>query len=123
MRTINFKKTLSYIPEVSLLIISLFWFFESLIRTSEVNYLMILLTLAVAAIMIWRIKSLALILSAVLALVSLFMLLAVFSEFNEFPKGSAEGTKLLLTGSLIFTTLLGMSALMPIKYFAKKKSF
>lgn len=122
MRAINLKSIISHIPEISFLLMAIYWFLENLMASpSNINYFMLAVLLFVSALMIWRIRVFALILSIILGIGSLYMLLAVVSEFKEFPKGSPEGIELLITGSLIFLVLAGMAIWMPIKYLRESK--
>lgn len=59
--------------------------------------------------------------SVVFGLGSFFMILAVMSEFHEFPAGDANGHKLLLTGCSIFASTLIMSIILALKYSLKKE--
>lgn len=122
MKPINVKKILSYLPEVSILAIALGWFIENILATpSYFNYLMLAIIVLISALIIWRIKAFAITLSVLIGLGSFYMLLAVLSEYSEFPKGDPDGHKLLFTGLLIIASLITMSIIMPIKYLSKSK--
>jgi hypothetical protein len=82
---------------------------------------MIACGLILSTLIIWKNKYFALSLSIILALVSLYMLLAVFSEYKEFPSGDRSGLQLLLVGGLIFISLLAVSIFLPRKYFTINK--
>lgn len=58
--------------------------------------------------------------AALFGLINLFMLLAVISEFNEFPLGNREGYVLLFVGVSIIIVNLGVCYLMFLKYIPKK---
>ncbi len=58
--------------------------------------------------------------ASLFGLVNLFMLLAVISEFNEFPSDHRDGYLLLLVGVSIITANLGVCYLMFLKYIPKK---
>jgi uncharacterized membrane protein YdcZ (DUF606 family) len=68
-------------------------------------------------LLIWKNKWLAYSIAIVLGLVSLYFLLACYKEYMEFPAGDSESTRLILTGGLIFGSLIVISSLMLIKYF------
>ena len=53
--------------------------------------------------------------SIIFGLLSLFMLLAVISEYREFEVGSLEGLKLLLIGSSLFLTTLILSVIIGVR--------
>ena len=110
------KRTLPYTPEILLLIAGIVCFLAELIATSSINGLLFLGVLAVVALLVWKNKFLALSLAVLLGGVSVFFLLALLSEFSEFPPGSQEGWQMLLVGCAIFGSLLAVSLLMPRKY-------
>lgn len=123
MKVIRLKTILSYLPEISFLLMAIYWFIDNLMATpTHINYLMIVIALFVVAQMVWRIRTFAYILSVLLGLGSLYMILAVFSEFSEFPKGDPRGIKFLLTGTSIFIVLAAMAIVMPFKYFYRKET-
>jgi hypothetical protein len=55
----------------------------------------------------------------VLGLVSFYFILACYSEYKEFPAGDSDGIRLIVTGCLIFGSLIAISFIMPKKYFAE----
>lgn len=111
------KKILPFAPEIILLIGSLLWIID-ILAGNQLNFVMPIISILLAVLLIWKNKYLALALSILLGIGSCYMLLALISEFREFPIGDSEGYTLLLTGSLIFIPLLAM----PIKYFQKIKT-
>ncbi|GHT04495.1 hypothetical protein FACS189440_13970 [Bacteroidia bacterium] len=118
MKKVDFKK-LGYLPEILLLAGAVFAFFEELIRTSVVNYFAIACIALLAILLIWKNRWLALSISIVLGLVSFYFILACYSEFKEFPAGDNDGIRMLLTGCLLFGSLIAISFIMPRKYFAE----
>lgn len=117
VKVFNFKKLISYLPEISFLFVACFWFMDNLMATSaHVNYFMMAVALFVLILIIWRNRTFAVVLSVILGTGSFYMFLAVLSEFNEFPKGDPEGLEMVVFGLLIFITLMVMSVIMPKKY-------
>lgn len=121
-RFFHINRLLRYAPELMLSTVSLYWFIDNLIGAGSVNYLMLAVIAAVVTLIVWRSMALALVVSSILGLGSLYMLLAVFSEAHEFRSGDPDGTRLLLTGSLVFITTLAMAILLPQKYLSKPKN-
>jgi len=114
------KNALRYIPEVLLLIGGIFCLSNELagnIPISLISGLILFGVLAVFTLLIWKNKYYALVISIILSCISIFFLLAVLSEFSEFPSGSKEGAQMLLFGGLLFGGLFAISVIMPIKYF------
>jgi hypothetical protein len=97
------------------MLIAGWWFFDNL-GASTVNYLMIAIIGLLLTLVVWRNKILAVALSILLGAGGLFMILAVISEYREFPAGDPEGIKLLLIGVLLFATFAAMALILPKKY-------
>ena len=114
MNTANLKTALQYFPEVSLLLFSIGW------TIGSINYVAMVLIAVVSILLFCKNRILAFVLSILLGFGSLWMIGAVLSEYREFPLGDPAGTKLLLTGSLLFLFTLAMSIIMPFKYFSRK---
>jgi len=121
MKSLNLKKTLPYLPEILLFGAIGISILGELIETSSVNYFMIACGLILSTLIIWKNKYFALSLSVILGLVSFYMILAVLSEYKEFPSGDRNGLQLLFVGGLIFISLLTVSIFLPRKYFAINK--
>ena len=120
MQISNYKLALSYVPEISILAIAISWIVADFFMgtTSALNYVLLGVIVFIAVMIKWKIKALAISFAVILGIGSLFMLLAVLSEFREFPQGDPEGLKLLLIGSSIFIGTLVISVWMPQKYIA-----
>ena len=68
---------------------------------------------------IWKNIKPGIIFSAIIGLLSLFMLFALLSEFKEFPAGSREGMKRLIIGGVYFITNIVMAGIMLVRYARK----
>jgi len=113
------KKIFIYIPEMALLLLSCFYWLHDAVAHGFANYPVIIFSVLLAALLIWKNKILAVFFSLLLGSISLFMLVAVFFEYSEFPDGDSEGMILLVTGYLIFLLLGATSLYIPFKYFRK----
>ena len=122
MKKMNLIKGIQYIPEVFIVLMAIYWFLDGLLATSNINYLMLAVILFMSLLVILKNKTMALFASLLIGLGSLYMIFAVLSEYSEFPRGDANGLKLLLTGAIIFLSTLLISILLPIKYFKRKQS-
>ena len=111
------KKGCRYFPEVLLILLSIYWFLDGI--NTQINYFAIGLFAIVSTLVLWKNKALAILLAALLGLGSLWMILAVWSEYLEFPKGSPEGVKLLVIGMFIFLVSFACAIVMPVKYLKK----
>jgi len=120
MGKVSLKKGLKYIPEILLLAFGVYTLLFDLIYSSSfslINGIIIFGMITILTLLIWKNKYLAFYTSMILGFVSFYFLLALLSEFSEFPAGSKDGRFMLLIGSLIFGGLLIISIIMPIKYF------
>jgi len=122
MKKMNLIKGIHYIPEVFIVLVAIYWFLDGLLATSYINYPMLAVILFMSFLVILKNKAMALFASLLIGIGSLYMIFAVLSEYSEFPRGDANGFKLLLTGAIIFLSTLLVSILLPIKYFKRKQS-
>jgi len=107
------KKILLIIPE-SLLIVSVLFYWVSTANT--LNPIAIGLVLVLILQIIFKNKVVGIIISLVLILACIFMLLALFSELNEFQTFNSEAQTLLFIGLAYFLLTIGVSGLMIYKY-------
>ena len=122
MKKMNLSKEIQYIPEVFIVLVAIYWFLDGLLTTSYINYPMLAVILFMSLLVILKNKTMALFASLLIGIGSIYMIFAVLSEYSEFPRGDANGLKLLLTGAIIFLSTLLISILLPIKYFKRKQS-
>jgi hypothetical protein len=101
------------LPEYLLIAAVIFYWFSS---GNVGNPIAIgLLTILIFQI-IFKNRIVGLIIPSILILACLYMLLALFSEFNEFPSFNAEAKKLLFVGLSFFISTIMVSAIMIYKY-------
>lgn len=110
------KQILYSLPEYTLLLAFAVTFICDLIFAGKFNYSFLILSSAVVALLIWKSRLLAGLYSAVLGLGSIYMMLALISEYSEFPTGDPQGLNMLLTGSLFFLCALSIAIALAIKY-------
>ena len=107
------KKRLLYLPEYLLLGAVFFYWVSAGIAMNPVA---IVLTLVLILQLIFKNLFLGIALPSLLILASVYMLLALMSELNEFGSFNAEARHLLLVGSSFFLATLFVSGLMLYKY-------
>jgi hypothetical protein len=116
------KKILYLILEVFFIGLAAFWIKDNYSANGSVNYFAI----AIIAIMIFQLlfqnKIVGFAVGGILAMFSLYMVLAVRSEHNDFPPGSAEGIKFLIMGESLFLLSALISIVMICKFAALKSS-
>ena len=114
------KKSLYSLPEVFFIGVALYWIYDNYTASNSVNYFAI----AVIAVMLFQLKfakkMAGIFYSVILTLFSLFMMLAVHSEYNEFPAGSAKAFKFLMVGEGVFLFSALMAGAMVYKYVTQK---
>jgi hypothetical protein len=115
------KKILYLIPEVFFIGVAVFWINENYSANRSVNYFAV----TIIAIMIFQLlfqnRIVGFAVGGILTMFSLYMVLAVRSEHNDFPPGSAEGLKFLIMGEGLFF-LSALTAIAMICKFAMRKS-
>lgn len=121
MKTQRLKNVLSFFPEAILLSMTLFMLIADLLKSSSVNYIVLVLIGLILGMIFLKNKCIAILISSLIALGSAYMLLAVLSEYYEFPAGDTEGIKMLLFGFLLFVSVIILAVVMPFKYFRKKE--
>lgn len=65
----------------------------------------------------WKNLVLSFVYSALFGFGSIYMVMAVLSEYHEFPAGDPKGIQLLAVGVVLFGGLAFLSFIMPWKYF------
>lgn len=107
------KQILLKLPEYLLIAAVLFyWMSAGLIINPIAIGLIALLVFQI----IFKNKVIGLMIPSLLILTCLYMLLALMSEFNEFPSFNAEAKTLLFVGLAFFISTMAVSLLMIYKY-------
>ena len=106
------KLTIKKSPEIILIFGVLFYWIESSIIF---NPIAIILLLFLGLTLLTKSKIIKALTSIIFSLLSIFMLLAVLSEYREFETGNMDGIQLLVVGLSIFVTTLGLSIIIGIK--------
>ncbi len=115
----NVRDAITYLPEFLLLVGGLFCLVGEWLGAATVNGIMVFGILAVVTLLLWRNKYLALAIAIILGIISVFLMLAIFAEYSEFPPGSSDAWRLLV-GMLIFGPLFVIALIMPRKYFRQR---
>lgn len=122
-KQIDLKKHVAYLPETILLVGSLYVSIHGFCNSSFISSLIFLaFALACASLLKWKNPILASIVASITTLGVLYMLLALVSEFREFPPGETDGLKMLYTGLVLFLFILVFSLTLPIKYYKRQNS-
>jgi len=120
MKSSKVKNVLSYLPEFTFLGLGLYGVIDSLLFYSGINWAIFIVSILFITLftmlLIGQSRILASTLSLLLGGGCVYMLLALLSEYHEFPPGSLDGKTMLITGSLIFGYLLIMACSLAWKY-------
>jgi hypothetical protein len=112
------KKILLQLPEY-LLITAVVFYWGSAGRV--INPIAIVLIIGLILQIIFKNRIVGIIIPSLLILTSFYMLLALMSEFNEFPTFNAEAKKLLFWGLSYFISTIIVSGLMIYRYSTMEK--
>lgn len=112
------KNSLLKLPEYLLIIAVLFYYVSASVVFNPIAIgLFVILVLQI----IFKNQLIGILIPSLLILCCCFMLLALFSEFNEFPTFNAEAKKLLFVGLSFFIGTMIVSGLMIYKYLTLNK--
>ena len=106
-------KILNKLPELLLLVSILFyWYFST-----PLNPIAIILVLLVLALIITGKRLLSYVTGVIFTPLSIYMILAVLSEYYEFKGETSEANNLLLTGMLFFSSTFILSTIILLRNF------
>jgi hypothetical protein len=111
----NMKKVLSYFPEGVFVGGALL----SCVMGSSTVYLEMIGIALIVTLLLWRNRVYAVALSAVIGLIGLYMILALWSELGEFPARTAEYWEMFLVGHLLLCGVVVCAGFMQGKYVRK----
>ena len=114
------KKLLYSLPEVFFIGLAIYWMLDNYNANKTINYFAIVFIAIMIFQVIYSRKILGLVSGIILCVISLFMVLAVRSEHNDFPVGSAEGLKFLLIGEGLFLFSAFIAGTMVFRYTMQK---
>ena len=111
----NLKKALSFSPELFFIVAGIVAFVGELAGTGKISYAGLALVAVFLLQLKFQNKIAGYIIGFMLALVCLYMLFAVYSEFSEFETTTAEAIKMLAMGWALFGAGLIFAGLLVAK--------
>jgi len=114
------KKLLYSLPEVFFICMAAFWIRDNYTASGTINYFALIVIAVMVFQLIFSKRIVGLVSGGILAIFSFFMVLAVRSEHNDFPAGSAEGLKFLLIGEGLFLLSALIAGVMMFKFGMQK---
>jgi VIT1/CCC1 family predicted Fe2+/Mn2+ transporter len=115
------KKYVLLLPEFILLCITAYWFIDNFTIQNHFNPYAFGVFVVLLLQVFFQNKFVGFLLATLISLFSLYMVLAVISEFNDFPTASAEAFQLLSFGLLL--CFLGISSAIALFYKLLPKIF
>jgi hypothetical protein len=113
------KKYLLLLPEIIIVILSAYWFLDNYLGRGVVNPFALGVFFTLLFQVIFQNKFIGMFLATITSLFSVYLVLAVISEFREFPTVTNEAIQLLAFG-LLFAMLLFTSSIIMIYKFLSK---
>lgn len=107
------KTFILQLPEYLLIVAVLFYWFSAGLA---VNYIAIGLIIVLILQIIFKNRIVGIIIPSILVMLSLYMLLALMSEFNEFLTFNSDAKELLFVGLSYFISTIIVSGVMIYKY-------
>ena len=107
------KTVILQLPEYLLIAAVVFYWFSAGLA---VNYIAIGLIIVLILQIIFKNRIIGIIIPSILVMICLYMLLALMSEFNEFPTFSSDAKELLFVGLSYFISTIIVSGIMIYKY-------
>jgi len=109
----NLKKIFLLLPEYLLSAAVIFYWASA---GKAINFIAIGLLIALILQIIFKNKFVGILIASLLIILSIYMLLAVMSEFNEFPTFNSDAKTLLFFGLSFFISIIAISGIMVYKY-------
>jgi VIT1/CCC1 family predicted Fe2+/Mn2+ transporter len=113
------KKYLLVLPEFILLGLSSYWFLDNFMGGNHFNPFAFGVFIILLLQVFLKNKYVGFLLAWLISLFSLYLVLAVISEFRDFPNATVEAVQLLTVGLLFCSLGFGSAVLMFWRYFPK----
>lgn len=113
----NVKALLKWIPEIYLMASIIYYWID----TGLFNPFAIAFFLSLSLLLYFKSKVMGIVVSSLFILINMYMVLALLSEFNEFPTFDHSAKNLLFFGLIYIGLNLTMGIIMFIKYVKSDK--
>lgn len=117
------KSLLTNLPEIFFISLGSAWAIENFYSEGSFNYIALLCVWLLLLQLIYKNKIIGIIYGNLLGLFSIYMLLAVYSEFSKFGYTNTDANILLGTGATVFSLGVFMAGKMLYKYFTTNKNY
>lgn len=113
------KKYVLILPEFILLGLTSYWFLENILATGHFNRFAFTVFVILLLQVFFQNKYVGFLMAWLFFFFSLYMVLAVVSEFRDFPTVTSDAIQLLAVGLLLCFLSLGSAGIMFWKYLPK----
>jgi hypothetical protein len=113
------KKQLFLLPEILLIIVSLYWLLDNLTVSGYFNIIAFAVFLILLLQLFFQNKYIGVLIAALIFLFSIYMVLAVLSEFYEFKTIDSKAIQLIGFGFLLCFVMFSSAILMFYKFLTK----
>jgi hypothetical protein len=113
------KKQLFLLPEILLIIVSLYWLLDNLTVSGYFNIIAFAVFLILLLQLFFQNKYIGVIIASLIFLFSIYMVLAVLSEFYEFKTIDSKAIQLIGFGFFLCFVMFSSAILMFYKFLTK----
>ena len=113
------KKLLFLLPEILLIIVSLYWLLDNLTISGYFNIIAFVVFLILLCQFFFQNKYIGILIASLIFLFSIYMLLAVLSEFHEFKTIDTKAIQLIGFGFILCYVMFSAAILMFYKFLTK----
>jgi hypothetical protein len=113
------KKKLFLLPEILLILLSLYWLVDNFLFNNYFNVIGFVVFLILLVQLYYQNKYVGLLLATLIFLFSIYMVLAVLSEFHEFKTVDTKAIQLIGFGFILCYLMFGAAILMFYKFLRK----
>lgn len=113
------KKQLFLLPEILLILVSIYWLLDNLLINSYFNFIAFTVFLILLFQLFFQNKYIGVLIATLIFLFSIYMVLAVLSEFHEFETIDKKAIQLIGFGFLLCFVMFSSAILMFYKFLTK----
>jgi hypothetical protein len=113
------KKQLLLLPEILLVLVSIYWILDNLTISGYFNIIAFAVFLILLFQLFFQNKYIGILIASLIFLFSIYMVLAVISEFHEFKTIDTKEIQLILFGFLLCYVMFSAAILIFYKFLTK----
>jgi hypothetical protein len=113
------KKQLLLLPEILLILVSIYWLLDNLTISGHFNIIAFAVFLILLFQLFFQNKYIGILIASLIFLFSIYMVLAVLSEFHEFQTIDTKVIQLIGFGFLLCYVMFSSAILMIYKFLTK----